>query len=386
MIVVNGKILTMAGAVHEPGYVAIENGKIVSCGPMDQCPADGERVDAAGGWVLPGLVDIHTHLGLFEDSLGFEGEDGNEDTDPITPQLRALDGINPLERSFAESRAAGVTTVLVSPGSANPIGGQIVAIKTAGRRVDDMVIRQPAAMKMALGENPKHVYNGKNQAPVTRMATAALIRQCLREAQEYDRALQRAREEKEIDPPDFDPKLDAMLPVVRGEIPVHIHAHRADDLFTAIRIAKEFHLSYVLIHGTQAHLVADLLGQEGAQVVSGPYLTDRSKPELQGMTPAAPALLWRAGLPCAITTDHPETPLKYLMDCAAAAVKHGMDEGDALAAITIQSARIGGVSDRVGSLEPGKDADLVVYSGNPFHYQTTVRMVLIDGHPVKEEV
>lgn len=386
MLICNGKIVPMEGEIIENGFVSFENGKITAIGSMENRPegdCEGDCLDARGGWVLPGLVDAHTHLGLFEDSLGFEGEDGNEDTDPVTPQLRVIDGINPMERSFAEARAAGVTCCVVSPGSANPIAGQAAAIKTNGRRIDDMIVKAPCALKFALGENPKSCYNEKDEAPVTRMATAALIRETLRKAQEY--AAQKKRAEDPADAPEFDAKLEALLPALDGSCPAHFHAHRADDIFTALRIAKEFSLRAVILHGTEAHLVADILAEEGVPICSGPFLTDRSKPELRHLTERAPALLTRAGILTSISTDHPDTPLKHLMRCAVAAVQAGMQPMDALRAITLVPARIAGIEDRVGSLRAGKDADILVTSGDPLDYRTRVTAVFVDGMQIKQE-
>lgn len=383
MILCNGKILPMRGKIIENGFVSWENGKITAIGSMDSLPAGAEYLDVHGGWVLPGLVDAHTHLGLFEDSLGFEGEDGNEDTDPVTPQLRVIDGINPLERSFFEAAAAGVTCCVVSPGSCNPIGGQMAAIKTTGRRIDDMIVKAPCAMKFALGENPKSCYNDKDETPVTRMATAAILRETLHKAREYARHKQQA--EDPADAPEYDAKMEALLAVLDGSCQAHFHAHRADDIFTALRIAKEFSLDAVILHGTEAHLVSDILAEEHVRICSGPFLTDRSKPELRHLTEQSPALLTRAGILTSISTDHPETPLKYLMRCAVAAVQAGMEPMDALRAITIVPARIAGLDDRVGSLETGKDADIVVMNGDPFDYRTKVTAVFINGTPIKQE-
>ena len=370
----------MEGESIENGLIAVENGKIYGMGSMIIVP-EGEHIDVHGGWILPGLVDAHTHLGLFEDSLGFEGEDGNEDTDPITPQLRVIDGINPMERSFQEAREAGVTCCLVSPGSCNPIAGQIAAIKTAGRRIDDMIVKQPCAMKFALGENPKSCYNDKDETPVTRMATAALIRETLHKAQEYGKQKQHAEDPSDL--PEYDAKYEALLPVLDGTCPAHFHAHRADDIFTALRIAKEFSIKPVILHGTEAHLVADILAEEHVPICSGPFLTDRSKPELHNLTEQAPALLTQAGIETAITTDHPETTLKHYMQCIVAAVQAGMEPMDALRAVTIVPARIAGLDDRIGSLRVGKDADLLVTDGDPLDYRTKVTAVYIDGKQVK---
>ena len=384
MLIVNGTVHTMDGLTIPNGYVAVSGSKIAKVGPMEECPDfwEGETIDAGQGHILPGFVDAHSHLGMFGDALGFEGDDGNESTDPCTPHLRAIDAINPLDRCFEEAREAGVTTVVTGPGSANPISGQLAAIKTAGRWVDAMVVKAPAAMKLALGENPKMVYNERHETPVTRMATAAIIRENLRKALEYGEKLDRAAADEE-DKPDYDAKLEALLPVVRGELPVHIHAHRADDIATGVRIAKEFGLKCVIVHGTEAHLIPDLLEQEGIPVITGPCLGDRSKPELANMTLESPAVLTLRGVRTAICTDHPEVPIQYLPLCAALAVKGGMNPEAALAAITINPARIAGIDDRVGSLTPGKDADIVVMSGHPINLLSRVRAVYIEGRRVK---
>jgi imidazolonepropionase-like amidohydrolase len=384
MLIKNGTVHTMQGLTIPNGYVAISGNKIARVGPMEECPShwEGETLDAEQGHIIPGLVDAHSHLGMFGDALGFEGDDGNEATDPCTPHLRAIDAINPLDRCFAEARKAGVTTVLTGPGSANPISGQFAALKTTGRWVDAMVLKAPVAMKLALGENPKSVYNERHETPVTRMATAAIIRENFYKALEYGEKLDRATQDEDEDKPDYDAKLEALLPVVRGELPVHIHAHRADDIATGIRIAKEFGLRCVIVHGTEAHLIPELLVQENVPVITGPCLGDRSKPELANMTVESPAVLTLHGVKVAICTDHPEVPVQHLALCAAMAVKGGMNPEAALAAITINAAEIAGIDHLVGSLAPGKDADLVVTSGHPINLLSRVRAVLVDGQQI----
>ena len=386
MLIIHGTVHTMDGPAIDNGFVAIREGKISKVGPMEECPADwkGETLDARGGHILPGFVDAHCHLGMFGDAMGFEGDDGNEATDPCTPHLRAIDGVNPMDRCFRDARLAGVTTVLTGPGSANPISGQFVAMKTAGRWLDDMVIKAPAAMKLALGENPKLTYHERHEGPITRMATAAVIRENLAKAVEYRDKLERAAADPDEEKPEFDAKLEALLPVVRRELPVHIHAHRADDIATGIRICKEFGLEYVIVHGTEGHLIANELAREGARVITGPCLGDRSKPELANMSLETPVLLAMAGVKIAICTDHPETPVQYLPLCAAMAVKGGLPADAALAAITIWAAEIGGVAHRVGSLTPGKDGDVVVMSGHPLNWLSRVSAVVVDGRRVTE--
>lgn len=384
MLIKNAVVHTMDTPVIERGFVAVQDGKIAMVGPMEQCPElwEGEILDAQGGHVCPGFVDAHCHLGMFGDAVGFEGDDGNEATDPCTPHLRAIDAINPQDRCFQEARLGGVTTVLTGPGSANPISGQFAALKTNGRWVDEMVVKAPVAMKLALGENPKCVYNERHETPVTRMATAAIIRENLRKAQEYAEKLEKAQADEDEEKPDYDAKLEALLPVVRGELPVHIHAHRADDIATGIRICKEFQLKYVIVHGTEGYLISDLLAQEGAAVITGPSLGDRSKPELANMSIENPALLTMAGVKVAICTDHPETPVQHLPMCAGLAIKGGMLPETALAAITRWPAEIAGLGERIGTLTVGKDADLVLTSGYPLNWLSRVKLVMIDGKPI----
>ncbi len=381
MLIVNAEIHTMTGSGIITGFVRTKGNVIdaVGAGGVEQA-VPGERIlDAEGAGVYPGFVDAHTHLGMWEDALTFEGDDGNEETDPVTPQLRAIDAVNPMDRCFSEAAAAGVTCVVTGPGSANPIGGQLAAIKTYGRRIDDMIVRAPVAIKMALGENPKTVYHGKNEAPSTRMATAALIREQLAKAKRYLADLEKAEQDSEIDPPDYDAKCEALLPALRRETEVHFHAHRADDMYTAIRIAKEFGLDYVIVHGTEGHLIADDLREENARILSGPFFTDRCKPELKNQTPACPGILVSHGILTAIVTDHPVIPVQYLPVCAALAVREGMDHEEALRAITVNPAKICGIDSRVGSIEPGKDADLVLFRGDPLSLTAKPEAVVTGG-------
>ena len=385
MLIINGTVHTMEGLTIPGGYVDIRGDKIAGTGPMEECPKswEGEVFDAQGGHIQPGFVDAHCHLGMFGDSTGIEGDDGNEATDPCTPHLRAVDAVNPMDRCFQEAREAGVTTVLTGPGSANPISGQFAALKTNGRWVDAMVLKAPAAMKLALGENPKLTYHERHEAPTTRMATAAIIRENLAKAQEYQDKLSKAEEDPDEDVPDYDAKLEALAPVATGALPAHFHAHRADDIATAVRISGEFGLKLVVVHGTEGYLVPELLAQANVPVITGPCLTDRSKPELVGQTLSNPARLRAAGVKVAICTDHPETPIQYLPLCAAMAVRGGMEPEDALAAITRDAAEIAGISKRVGTLTPGKDADVVVTSGHPFDWNGEIRAVFLSGKRVR---
>ena len=390
LLITNGKIIAMTGQTFEKGYILADEGKIIELGNMEDMPAISaisekrvEVVDAEGGYVLPGLIDAHCHVGMWEDSVGFEGDDGNEATDPVTPQLRAIDGVYYADRSFTEARENGVTTVVTGPGSANVIGGQFAALKTYGRRIEEMIVKEPVAMKVAFGENPKTVYNEKRQMPMTRMATAALLRENLMKAAEYKQQLEDYNKDRENNSkPDFDMKMEALLKVINREIPLKAHAHRADDILTAIRIAKEFNLRLTIEHCTEGHLIKDILAEEGVAAIVGPSLTDRSKPELRNQSLKTPGILSESGVKVAIMTDHPCIPVQYLSLCAAMAVREGMDDYEAMKAVTINAAEITGIGDRVGSLEKGKDADIVVFSGHPFELKTKVILTVINGNIV----
>ncbi|MFO7161509.1 MAG: amidohydrolase [[Clostridium] cellulosi] len=383
LLIKNAKIYTMEGRPIENGWLRTENGIIHSLGEGEAPDYSGEIIDAGGGVLLPGLIDAHTHIGMCEDSLDFEGEDTNEDTDPSTPQLSAEDAINPMDRCFDDALSAGVTTVITGPGSANPIGGRLIAMKTYGKRVDKMVFKNPVAVKFALGENPKTCYHANHETPVTRMATASIIREQLYKAQKYMDKLEKASQDEDEEEPDFEYKCEVLIPLLKREIQAHFHAHRADDIFTAIRIAKQFNLDYVIVHGTDGHIIADELKEDGARVLSGPFLCDRCKPELHNQTPKGPGIMSKAGLEVAIITDHPVIPIEYLSLCAALAVKNGMDYEEALRAITINPARITKIDNRVGSLKAGKDADLVIFDGDPLQLYTNVKFVAVGGKRVK---
>ena len=385
LVLKNGNVMTMAGPAFV-GDVAIENGKIVAVG-QNLSYSDAEVRDVTGMTVMPGIVDPHCHIGMWEDAMGFEGADGNECTNPITPELRAIDAINPYDRCFEEAAAGGVTTCVTGPGSANVIGGQFVAIKTYGDSVDDMVLRFPVAVK-AFGENPKRVYNGKNQTPSTRMATAALMRKALIEAQEYNEKLERGKADPEK-MPERNLGKEILARVIRRELPMKIHAHRADDILTAIRICREFKLRYTLDHCTEGYLITDklkeALGEDCEGIIVGPLLTDRSKIELKNLSFKAPKVLEQAGIEYAMMTDHPVTPEQYLPICTAIAVREGASEEGALKAITINAAKITGIADRVGSIEVGKDADIAVFSGHPFDFRSRCVLTLVNGKVAHEE-
>lgn len=389
LLIKNARIMTMTGHDYHNGYVLVEQGKIVKIGELEGnsielLKDEGCKViDAKGCYLLPGFVDAHCHIGLWEDAVGFEGDDGNEMTDPVTPHLRAIDGVYHSDRAFTEARENGITTVVTGPGSANVIGGQFAALKTYGRRIEEMILKEPVAMKVAFGENPKTVYHEKRQSPMTRMATAAILRESLLKAKEYKQMLDDFRNDSENnDKPDYDMKMEALIKVLNGEIPLKAHAHRADDILTAIRIAKEFNVGMTIEHCTEGHLISDILLEDGVSVIVGPLLTDRSKIELRNQSLKAPGLLSKAGVKVAIMTDHPCVPIQHLPLCAAMAVKEGMDELEALKAITVNAAEISGIADRVGSIETGKDADMIIFSGPPLDLKSRVLYTIINGRIV----
>ncbi len=392
LLIYNGKIMTMADVDYENGYILCEKDKIIAVGrDVTEVEAgltsDVIKIDAKGGYVLPGLIDAHSHIGMWEDAVGFEGDDGNESTDPVTPQLRAIDAIYHADRAFVEAYESGVTSVVTGPGSANVIGGQFAALKTFGRCVDEMIIKHPVAMKIAFGENPKTVYNEKHQSPMTRMATAAILRENLFKAREYKELWEEYRKNtEELDKPEFDFKLESLVKVLNKEIPLKAHAHRADDIVTAMRIAKEFDLNITLDHCTEGYLIKDLLLESGLPVIVGPMLTDRSKPELRNQNLMNPGILSKQGIKLAIMTDHPCVPVQHLCLCASIAVREGMEPREALKAITINAAEIVGISDRVGSIEKGKDADIIIYDGDPFELKTKVQKTIINGAVIYERI
>lgn len=376
-----GKVMTMTGDIFPRGTVIIEGKKIVSVGEDLPIPDGCQRVSVAGCLVTPGLVEAHCHVGMVEEIYREEGDDGNEYTDPVTPHLRALDAVNPMDLGFSDALAAGVTTVVTSPGSANIIGGEMIALKTWGLVADEMVVRCPVGLKAALGENPKRNYGKEKKMPATRMASAALLREVLVKAQDYLDRQQRAADGKG-DPPARDLKMEAVARVLRGAVPLRVHAHRADDIMTAVRIAREFNLRLILEHCTEGHLVAGRLAALGIPAVVGPVITNRAKVELQNRSLETAAALFKAGAQVAIMTDHPVVPIQYLALSAGLAARGGLDESRALEAITSAAARIAGLADRVGSLAPGLDADIVVWEGHPFDLRSRVRQVYLEGELV----
>jgi len=383
LAIVNATIYPVDKEVIKKGTILVDKGKIVEVGSNVSVPEDAQVIDAGGRMVFPGFIDAHSHLGLDESCIGFEGSDVNEATDPVTPNMRAIDGFNPLDITVKEARENGVTACAAGPGSANVVGGTFMAIKTFGTRVDDMIIKEPVAMKVAFGENPKRVYSGKGKTPSTRMGTAAVLREILAKTVRYNKQIEAAGD----DPtklPQYDAKLEAMLPVIRREIPIKAHAHRADDIFTAIRIAKEFNIKITLDHCTDGALIADTLAKEGVPAIVGPSFGHRTKFELTNKSFVTPGILAKAGVKVAITTDSPVTPLHSLPLMAGMAVAAGMDECEALRAITLNAAEIIGIEDRVGSITPGKDADIAIFEGHPFEISSKPWMVLINGINIKE--
>ncbi|MDD4753632.1 MAG: amidohydrolase [Desulfitobacteriaceae bacterium] len=371
LAVINGKIITMEGKTYQKGAVLIDQGKIMAIGDSVLVPKGVDVINACGKVVMPGLIDAHCHLGILEEVYQVEGDDLNETTNPITPHLRALDGINPEDQGFLDAVRAGVTTVAITPGSANVIGGQVVVMKTWGHVADRMVVKEPAGLKIAFGENPKRSYGEQKKAPSTRMATAGLLRETFSKAQNYAST-----------PKEKDITLEPVVKVLKKEMALHAHAHRADDIMTAVRIAHEFDMPLIILHGTDSHKIADELAQRKIPVVSGPHFTNRAKVEMKDKTWRTPTVLTQAGVKVALMTDHPVMPIQYLPLCAIFAHRAGMTEEDALKAITINAAQILGISHRVGSLAEGKDADIIISNGSILSTEATVETVIINGQVV----
>jgi imidazolonepropionase-like amidohydrolase len=386
--IVGGRVVPVEGEPIEGGTVLLRDGKIAAVeGPGFAVPSGVVVVDATGKWVLPGFIDAHAHAGVHEEAEGWAGRDTNERTDPNSAHVRALDAINPADQGFRDAIMGGVLAVNVNPGSANPIGGQTVAIKCWGRTVDEMVLREPAGLKSALGENPKRVYGERNETPSTRLGTAAVIRGAFVAAQNYQAKLSASASgdsssSSERTVVERDLKLEALSRVLRREIPWRQHCHRADDIATAMRMAEEFGYELVIDHGTEAHLLADQIAAASIPVVIGPLFTSRSKVELRNRSLANPGRLAAAGVTIAITTDHPVVPINFLIHQATLAVKEGLDPATALRAVTINPARIIGVDSRIGSLAVGKDADVVIWSGDPLDVMSRAERAFIDGREI----
>lgn len=370
----------MEDRVYEDGYVRIEQGRISAVGDMRECDRnllksrkDIRVIDAKGNLVMPGIIEAHCHMGITEEKKGMEGDDCNENVDPITPYLRAIDAINPMDAAFHDALQAGITSAMIGPGSANVVGGQFAFLKTHGRCIDRMIVKAPAAMKVAFGENPKVNYSGQGNSPATRMAIAAMLREELTKAKEYQKKRQSNPEEIS----DF--RYECWLPVLKGEIPIKAHAHRADDILTAVRIAKEFGLRMTIDHCSEGHLIMEELKAEGFPAIVGPDMASRNKIEVKNMAFKTAGLLSQNGILTAITTDHPVSMIQFLPICAGLAVKAGMDMEEGLKAITINAARICNVADRVGSLVVGKDADIAIFDGNPMEVFTRNLCTIVDG-------
>lgn len=386
MYIVGGTIKTMAGGDIKEGVLRIRGGKIEAVGSREEIPVSpekGERViTVEHGLIMPGILEAHCHMGITEEKKGMEGDDCNETVDPVTPYLRAIDAINPMDAAFDDAVRAGITGAMIGPGSSNVVGGQFAFLKTKGRRVDDLIVKAPAAMKIAFGENPKVNYSGQNMSPSTRMAIAGMLRRELTEAVSYLRRKEKAEQDQEEFEVDF--TKECWIPVLKKEIPLKAHAHRVDDIFTAIRIAREFDLMLTLDHCSEGHLVAEELAAEGYPAIVGPDLASRSKIEVQNVAFKTAGVLNRAGVMTAITTDHPVSLIKALPLCAGLAVKSGLPLEEGYKAITLYPAMICGVADRLGSIEVGKDADIAIFDGNPMEIFTKTLYTIIDGRVVYE--
>lgn len=381
LALINGKVVTMTGINYEKGTVLIRAGRIQGVG-SSLPPGEGYQViDVSDRYVLPGFIDAHTHMGIAEEVYRIEGDDTNETSDPVTPQLRAIDAIFMEDIAFTDALQAGVTTVMTGPGSANVLGGQSLVLKTWGKTVDQAVVKAPVGVKAALGENPKRVYGDQKKAPITRMASASLLREALMAAQDYGVKMSVNRDNP-ARRPERSLKMEALQPVLKRELPLLVHAHRADDIMTALRIADEFQIRVILQHATEGHKIPEELASRQVPAVVGPGITNRAKVELKDRSLKTPGILAAAGVKVALMTDHPVVPIQYLPFLAALAVREGMEEVEALKAITINAAEILGIADRVGSLAPGKDADIVVMRGHPFDLRSQVELVLINGQVV----
>lgn len=377
LALVGARVLPIDADPLEDGVVLLRDGRVEALGARDAVtlPDDAEVVDCAGGWLLPGLIDAHVHLGVWEEGEGWAGQDTNEMTDPVMAAARAIDAINPREQGFDDALSGGITTVNVNPGSGNPIGGQAVALKTYGRYVDEMVLRNPSGVKAALGENPKRVYGDQKKTPSTRLGVALILRRAFAAARSYQARVADA----EGKPVDADLVSEILVKVLEREIPWRQHCHRADDIATALRLADEFGYQLVLDHGTESYLLADLLAEKDVPVLYGPLIVSRSKVEVRDRSLKAPGILDRAGVKVSIITDHPVVPVEYLITQVALAVREGMDRDAALRSVTLNPAAVLGVEDRVGSITVGKDADVVLWSGDPLDLQSRVLRTWIDG-------
>jgi len=379
ILIQNGKIYTMKEAPFY-GDIRIKKGRIKEIGVGLKAQKNEEIIDASGLLVYPGFIDAHTHLGVGEEGIGFEGNDVNERSSAITPQLCGYDAYNPNDSAVEESMRAGVTSVAIGPGSANVIGGLFSMIKLRASSVDEALIKVDVGMKCALGENPKRVGKESSRAPVTRMGTAAKLRESLYLTKEYMEKKKRYEDDsKNNESPSYNMQWEALIPVLEGTLPLKMHVHRADDILTALRITKEFGITPTLDHCSDGHLITEYIKESGAAAIVGPTLGFRTKMETRNKTFETPSILHEAGIPVAITTDHPVIPLRELRICAAYAARYGMGQENALKAITLYPAQIVGLDDRIGSLEKGKDADIVLWNGNPLDVFSETEVVIIDG-------
>ncbi|MEU3016177.1 amidohydrolase [Nocardiopsis sp. NPDC007018] len=380
--ITSGHVVPVDGDPIDGGTVLISDGKITAVGPAAEVtvPEGAQIVDASGQWVLPGFVEAHGHVGIHEETIGWAGDDTNEMTDPNAARMRAIDAINPADQGFADALSGGVTSSVIKPGSGNPIGGRTVALKMWGRSVEDRLLKEPASVKSALGENPKRVYGKKDTLPSTRQGVAAVIRDAFTKAEDY--RAKRDHAAREETPFDRDNTLETLVQVLDGDVPWCQHVHRADDMHTAMRLADEFGYRLIINHCTEGHLLADEIAERGIPVITGPLMTSRSKVEVGNRTLANPGILDRAGVKVALTTDAPVIPIEFLVYQAILCVKEGMDRDSALRALTVNPAEIMGLDDRVGSLRPGLDADVVVWSGDPLDIMSRAVRVFVDGQEV----
>lgn len=382
ILIKNGRILTMAGATYDPGELLIKDGKIFKIGnKLEADPGElTETIDAVNCWVMPGLIESHCHIGITEEKKGFEGDDCNEMKDPMTPYIRGLDAVNPMDSAFHNAISSGITSMMIGPGSSNVVGGQFVFIKADGRCIDDMVVLEPAAMKVAFGENPKSNYNEQGMIPTTRMTIAAVLREELFNAREYLKNKENAEKNGEKFEVDF--KAECWIPVLKKTIPLKAHVHRADDILTAIRIAREFDLDMTLDHCTEGHLITSEIKASGFPAIIGPTLASRNKIEVQNMDFKTAGVLHKHGIKVSLCTDHPVSRIQYLPICAGFAAKEGLGIEEGLRAVTINAAEICRVDQRVGSLAAGKDADIAIFSGNPMEVFTKCLFTIINGEVI----
>ena len=379
ILILNAKICTMTGKNYDNGCILIKEKVIQKITKNIDISENTDDIilDVNGAWVLPGFIDAHSHIGIFEEKKGQVGDSSNEFTEPITPYIKAIDAINPMDSAFLNAIKTGVTSVMVGPGSSNVVGGQFVFIKTHGRCIDDMVVLEPAAMKIAFGENPKTNYGNNNQMPSSRMTIGSMLREELFEAKQYADSKKATLDNGESFEKDF--RKECWLPVLNKEIPLKAHVHRADDIQTAIRIAKIFDLNLTLDHCTEGHLIPEEIRRSGYPAIVGPSLASRNKTETQNLDFKTSGVLNKAGIKVALTTDHPVTVIQCLPFCAGIAAKEGLGIEEGLKAITINAAEICNVSNRVGSLEVGKDADITIYDSNPMEVFSNCLYTIIDG-------